>query len=427
MASIRPFAGLRFSPAAGDIGDLVAPPYDVISERERVSLAERSPYNTVWLTLPEECAGDRSKFIKYARSAARISEWRHDGKIATDSPGYYRYVQRFTNPATGKRLARESIICLLKTEPYERGVILPHEQTFPKHKEDRLRLLEATRTHLECIYGLYEDVSGGVADAIRAQSFEPVLCVQTEDGIEHELFHSSFTPEGSDAIASALSSERIWIADGHHRYETALNFRKTLGERAELIPEDYMMIALSGMHDPGLVLLPTHRIVDGVDFSNDVVEQRLQTYFHTAWLPNGELEAEISRLHSENSRVFGVALPGGRGVLATLADATEALNLVGGGASPKLKMLDVSILHDVILAKVFDIHGTDRVRYTRDADEALAAVETGSDTVAIFTNPPSVEDMRQIALGGEKMPQKSTFYYPKLLSGLVFWALEDFK
>ena len=426
MATIRPFTAQRFSPAAGNLADLVAPPYDVISADEREAIGARSEYNTVWLTVPEQIADDRSKFVKYARSSSRLAQWRQEGILqADDKPSLYRYRQSFTNPVTGGHRSREALICLLKVEPYEKGVVLPHEQTFPKHKEDRLRLLEATRAHLECIYGLYED-DGGVRAAIETTPFEIVADVQTDDCISHELARCA--EEGANAvIASQFAERRIWIADGHHRYETALAFRQTLGDKPGLIPEDFMMIALSSMRDPGLILLPTHRIVNGFSTPLAAIEDRFQTYFNTQPYANSMLPERVRELESPDTRVFGVALPGYGGLLLTMEDPCEAIKIIPGDASDLLKMLDVTILHEIILDKILGIKEADNIEYTRDANEAVKRAQEGTSTIAFLMNPPSVEDMRKIALGGEKMPQKSTFYYPKLLSGLVFWSLSDFK
>jgi uncharacterized protein (DUF1015 family) len=158
MATVRPFRGLRYRESAGALENLVAPPYDVLSAEERNAYAAKSPYNIVHLTLPEQKEDDRSKFVKYARSAAALAEWRREGALAEEQrPAFYRYTQTFTIPGTDQSFDRTALIALIKVEPYENGVVLPHEQTFPKHKEDRLRILEATRSHLECIFGLFEE------------------------------------------------------------------------------------------------------------------------------------------------------------------------------------------------------------------------------------------------------------------------------
>ena len=424
MATIKPFRAQRFSPDAGELAHLVAPPYDVISSQGREELGSLSPYNTVWLTLPEAEPDDRSKFVKYGRSSSRLSAWREDGTLVVDDrPNLYRYRQSFTDPVSGKRLTRESIICLIKTEPYEKGVVLPHEQTFPKHKEDRLRLLEATRTHLECIYGLYEDTQDAVAEALKSADFEVVANITTDDGIEHELARTD-SADDLVRIEKAFDSERVWIADGHHRYETAVSFRQSLGELPGPVPEDYMMIALSGMDDPGLILLPTHRIVENFPVPLDQIEPKLRERFETREIANTEILGALLEVKDSETRAFGVALPGGIGLFVTTT-ADEALSWVHGTGSDLLKKLDVTILHDAILRDLFGIEGMDKVGYTRDAGEAIDAVETRPNTVAFLMNPPSVSDMRLIAMGGEKMPQKSTYYYPKLLSGLVFWSMTD--
>lgn len=161
MATIRPFRALRFSQSAGPIEELVAPPYDVLSPEERDAFAAKNPKNIVWITLPEQLPDDRSKFVKYGRSSARLAEWRREGQLAVEPGlGYYRYVQTFSIPGRQEPVTRTSFFALLKTEPYEKGVVLPHEETFPKHKEDRLRLMEATQAIVEPIYGLFEDDDG---------------------------------------------------------------------------------------------------------------------------------------------------------------------------------------------------------------------------------------------------------------------------
>lgn len=425
MAQIRPFTGLRFSPEAGPLADLVAPPYDVLSQSERDALAAKSPHNIVHLTLPEQKDDDRSKFIKYQRSNAALMDWRRTGALSVEArPTYYRYVQSFNIPGTPERLTRTSVIALIKTEPYEKGVVLPHEQTFPKHKEDRLRILEATRAHLECIYGLFEDEGRATFDHLAAAPTSGKVSVTTEDGVEHHL-ELIDDPAACAEISQNLADKKVWIADGHHRYETACTFRAALGERDGLVPEDFMMMALSSMSDPGLVLLPTHRIVSKLGIAPLLIEDTLQRHFNVRKVANGMLMEEISQLAADDTRAFGIALPGEVGLLATLEDPRRALDLIPGDASDDLKMLDVTILHSVILEQLMGVQGLDSISYTRDPDEAVASVKNGA-AAAFLMNPPSVDDMRRIALGGEKMPQKSTYYYPKILSGLVVWSLNDF-
>lgn len=427
MATIRPFHGLRFSSEAGDIADIVAPPYDVISPDERERLAGQSAHNVVRLTLPEQEPDDRSKYVKYARSASRLEEWRRSGVLLReDRPSLYRYTQDFHIPGLPTRLSRTSLIVLLKVEPYANGVVLPHEQTFPKHKEDRLRILEATRSHLECIFGLYEDDDNATHQNVVAAPAELIANFTTQDdAISHRL--ERIQDSGAiSGIVDRLATKKLWIADGHHRYETALAFREMQGEHSGLIPEDFMMMAVCSISDPGLVLLPTHRILKHMPTDAAGLRARLAEHFTIVEAPNKDLMATIDRIAQDKlTRAFGIALPGGNGLIATTKDIAKLANEIDGPGSTDLKQLDVSVLHGYIFAKLLGLTGLDFFGYTRIENEAIEAVDNGAPA-AFLMNPPTVDDMRTIALGGDFMPQKSTYYYPKLLSGLVMWSLKDF-
>ncbi len=424
MATVRPFAGLRFSDATGCLADLVAPPYDVLSDSERDAYAAKNPHNIVHLTLPEQRSDDRSKFVKYARSAALLEEWRRSGAVSPEPrPSFYRYSQTFSVPHG--TFTRRSLVVLLKVEPYDRGVVLPHEQTFPKHKEDRLRLLEATRSHLECIFGLYEDDDRSVHQLVTHAPGTTVADLTTpEDGIRQTLEVVS-DPDAVQSIQDALNDRRLWIADGHHRYETALAFRESLGPRENPIAEDFMMMAVDSMTDPGLVLLPTHRILKTLPCTVPELQARLSAHFEIESAPDAGLMEAIQQKQATGHRAFGVAIPGGQGFVASVKDVDAIAGQIEGSGSQMLKRLDVSILHGFIFEKLLSLTGLDFFSYTRDDREAVGAVGLGAPA-SFLMNPPTVEDMRLIALGGEKMPQKSTYYYPKLLSGLVMWSLKDF-
>lgn len=424
MAVIRPFQGLRYSAEAGSLGILTAPPYDVISEDERISFLERSPRNIVHLTLPEQKSDDRSKFVKYARSAAELAEWRRDGTLLLeDKPAIYRYEQRFYLPHYGD-LVRTSIIALIKTEPYESGVVLPHEQTFPKHKEDRLRILEATRAHLESIFGLFEDPDGHIHSAILKSPAEGTVETISDDGTTQKL-EAITDPEVVNHLAGLLEDRKVWIADGHHRYETARTFRENLGERDGLVAEDFMMIALSSMSDPGLVLLPTHRVLTDIPVDEPTMMSRLGELFHMRETHNSRLMEAIESDKRSGRLAFGLALEGGDGYVLEAKDPERLYAMVPGTHSDDLRKLDVTILHSVIFDQLLAIPGLDSIKYTRDSHQATTWVNEG-DKAGFLMTPPSVDDMRRIALAGEKMPQKSTYYFPKILSGLVLWSLNDF-
>ncbi len=425
MASIRPFLGLRYESHCGPIDTLTAPPYDVLSSSEREEYAARNSHNVVHLTLPEQKSDDRSKYIKYARSAALLTEWRQNGALVREaSPAIYRYTQHFNLLGIEHAFSRTSIIALIKVEPYEKGVVLPHEQTFPKHKEDRMRILEATRSHLECIFGLYEDPNGEVLKAILAAPATTTIRVKSDDGVS-QVLEPITDSEANDRLAALLSDKKVWSADGHPRYETAVAFREALGPRNELVPEDFMMMALCSISDPGLVLLPTHRILKSLPMTQALALASLGEQFHLTEAPNSALMANIEACHCLGERAFGLALPGGTGYVLTERSPDTVLALNDADETDALKGLDVTVLHRVIFEKLLNVHGLEHISYTRDATEAVSAVANGA-AAAFLMNPPSVEDMKTIALKGEKMPQKSTYYYPKILSGLVIWSLNDF-
>ncbi len=426
MATIRPFKGLRFDVGSDRLAKIVAPPYDVISPDQREALAEQDALNVVRLTLPESENGDRSKYIKYARSASRLEEWRTNGSVrAEDRPVYYRYTQEFTVPGHEQIFNRTTLVATIKIEPYENKVVLPHEQTFPKHKEDRLRILEATRSHLECIFGLYEDDNSTLHRAVVEAPARVIAAFVTNDD---EIRHTFEVIEDIDAIeriTSFMDPKTVWIADGHHRYETALAFREQQGEKDGPIAEDFMMMALCSISDPGLVLLPTHRILKNMPVDAAELERRLSEEFEISHVSNAQLMPELERLNREETCALGVALPGGEGLVAVAKNPDALGESIEGPGSQLLKRLDVSILHGYVFGKLLGLTGHDFFSYTRIEQEALDAVENGAPA-AFLMNPPTVEDMRRIAIGGDFMPQKSTYYYPKLLSGLVMWSLKDF-
>lgn len=421
MAVIRPFLGLRFTEAAGEISCLVAPPYDVLSPAQRDDYAARSPHNIVHLTLPESKPDDRSKYVKYARSAALLTEWRREEILAPEGrPTLYRYTQSFRVGAD-ETYTRTSVIALLKVEPYDRGVVLPHERTFPKHKEDRQRLLEATRTHLEQIFGLFEDPDGRVHSSLRVAPVGTAVHVTSDDGVSH-VFEPIVDEATTTDLVNELADKKIWIADGHHRYETALAFREALGEREGDIPEDFLPIALCSMSDPGLVLLPTHRVVSRLGVSRTEALERFASAFDVTETHSSRL---IDGLGRHGPGTFGVAFEGGLGYLLTPKEGVDLFADVPQEGSDRLRQLDVSVLHSLILERMLGVRGQEDITYTRDPLEAVRSADTGAG-VAFLMSPPTVDDMQAIALGGERMPQKSTYYFPKILSGLVLWNLNDF-
>jgi uncharacterized protein (DUF1015 family) len=342
VADIRPFRALRY--AVPDLAEVVAPPYDVLSDEDRAAYRARSPYNIVHLTLPdseEEAARD-------------LERWRRDGVLVEDGePAYWWLSQRYTGP-DGVERTRSGVVAALRAEPYDAGVVLPHERTHAGPKEGRLRLLTATRTHLEPIFLLWDgtiDVDGlGEPDLAAAES-----------GVEARLWR--LDPGFGDALTEELRDAQLLIADGHHRYETALAF-----------PESpWLMVVIVPTDQEGLTIFPTHRLVRSVEAHGTPIE------------PPGD------------------ELPG--------------LVLYRDGA---YELIDESSLGERVLdPEVVDRLGPEGVSYTPSRDEAVAAVDRGDAGAAFLLRPTRIEDVWEIARRGEVMPQKSTFFYPKLTSGLL--------
>jgi uncharacterized protein (DUF1015 family) len=348
MATVRPFRALRY--AVPDLADVVAPPYDVISERQRAEYLARSPYNVVRLTLPDD-----------EQQAARdLAAWRESGVLVEEhEPSYWWLAQDYVGP-DGVARRREGFVAALRAEPYENRVVLPHERTHAGPKEGRLRLLRATRTQLEPIFLLWDgtiDVEG---------LGEPDLSVD-EGGVTARLWR--LDAAFGDALTEELRDAQLLIADGHHRYETALAFHEEDGTEESA----WLMVVIVPTDQEGLTIFPTHRVARSVD--------------GVAGTPIEEP---------------GEELPG-----LVLYRAGRYEQLAGDG-------LDVQIV---------DALSPQGVTYTPQRAEAVAAVDRGDAEAAFLLRPTRIEDVWEIAGRGEVMPQKSTFFYPKLTSGLLFLPL----
>lgn len=405
MATIRAFRATRF---ARLIPEVVAPPYDVIDEELRTELASRNPYNIVHLTLP---AGEDDR---YTNAAQTLQHWLADGVLREDStPAIYRYIQRFYDPLTHMERIRTGYFVLLHTEPYEKGVVLPHEHTFPGVKEDRFRLLQAARTHMETIFGLFEDTPAfqeSIADAL----WEPLAQVEGDDlpeGNFHKLERITHPVEVA-RFERAFENSRVWIADGHHRYETALRFGQTYG--AEGSPERFVPILLVPMDDPGLVILPTHRILSATPpGSPDEWRARLSNEFH---LIPVEPDTLVAQMAQHNGEAIGFMWNGGAWLIRPKAYPTVE------GLPDALIRLDSWILHERVMPALG--YQNPAKTYTRSAEEAMEAVRSGKAQAAFLLNPPPLRALQQIASAGGKMPHKSTYFHPKVLSGLILWQVK---
>jgi len=431
MVDILPFRGVRYDPAAagGDLSDLVAPPYDVISPAEQAALYEKHPANVVRLILGREDD-------KYAQAARLFREWLACGVLkADDEPALYVYHQTFADPATGKPAPeRMGLICLLKLEDYSTGRVLPHEKTLTGPKTDRLELLHATEAQFESIYGLYLDPDQSVQSFLREYDDRETV-IERVDGLvgsSHRI--ERITDSNAHAVLRDLLADTpVFIADGHHRYETALNYRREVRAATsaqpedEPLPADYILITLTAFEDEGLLVLPTHRLVRNVPPEKiAALPDALAARFTVSNSSPEAVEAAIAAEADNDKVAFGVVLPPGQVHLAVLnIPADEA----AGADVPAAERLPVTLLGSLILEPCLGIDAAavtagEHVSYTRDLREAVAAVEGGDALAAFLLGRPTVQEIKEVSLAGDVMPQKSTFFFPKLLSGLVMRDLK---
>jgi uncharacterized protein (DUF1015 family) len=406
VADVRPFRALGYSPAAGPLGDLVSPPYDVISPEERRLYLAASPYNAVRLILPE---------VAYDEVGGLIASWMHDGVLgAADEPLLIAWTQAFTLD-DGVERERRTILAAVGLEPYEARVVRPHERTHAGPKEDRLRLTRAVRTNLSPVFGLYPDPAQAAWAAIAPQG-PPLAEMADRDGTVHRVWRVT-DPAVHAAVADAMRERWILIADGHHRYETALAYREErraeAGGNGAEGPYDRVLMGLTALDDPGLVVLPTHRLLSRWPEGADAAF-RAQ--------PAASLEELRAALAAapEEVTALGLVLPDGMRLITAAVPA---------GTSPA-ERLDVAALEREILiprlgADQAALAHDGELSYTKDAAEAARLVAEGEVAAAVIMRPIPKSAVAAVAEAGETMPQKSTYFFPKLLTGVAFHSLVD--
>jgi uncharacterized protein (DUF1015 family) len=418
MAEIAPFRGVVYDPArAGTLDRLLAPPYDVISPPERAALAAKSPHNFVRIDLPEG-EGDG----KYAHAARELQRWLVEGVLRRDQrPALYRYHQRFTSG--GREHTRKGFISRIRLRRYEERVVLPHERTLSGPKLDRLKLTRACRAHLSQVFALYSDPSQRIdAEFADLESAAPELEGGTDDGAVHRVWRM-VDPGAQQRVAAALADAKVYIADGHHRYETMLAIRDELRPQARSPRSsiEYGPIFLTGMQDPGLIVLPTHRVVHGLrGFELDVFLDQLRNRFEVRELRGGP-EAVREELAAAGRKGTALALASGPRVFLLALRAGQDASVPG---PEPVRKLDVAVLHSLVLEEML---GIDRVaqerqtnlRYVKDFARALEEARLPETQAVFLLNPTGVAQLKAVADAGEIMPQKSTYFFPKLASGLV--------
>ncbi len=429
MAVIAPFRALRFDTTRfSDLSQVIAPPYDVISEPDREALEARSDRNIVRLDLPRG-EGD----AKYENARRSLDRWIEDGTLRRDpKPAIYRYEQTFQFPPGGTRYVRTGFIANLLLTPFGDGVVLPHEHTLSGPKLDRQKLIRTTRAHFSQIFTLYRDPAGDSEAALAAAASRPAdVDTTTPDGCRHRLWVVT-DPRAIGQLTQVMAEKQVMIADGHHRYETMVSLRDELrpaGAPAGQAGADWGTVFFARAEDPGLLVLPTHRMVQNIrpaTLAN--LREAASGVFEVVSGSERTAAAIESRLAREGQRQVTLALrESGRSETIWLKLRPDAdLSLLG---PPALRALDVTVLHSLILGPLL---GIDReamakqsfLSYTHDTDEALARVDSGQVQGAFFMNPTQVNQVLTACEAGFVLPQKSTYFQPKLATGLVMARIE---
>jgi uncharacterized protein (DUF1015 family) len=429
MAEIAPFAGLRYDLSRvtdGDAARVLAPPYDVISEGERLDLEARHPHNVVRLELPRG-EGD----ARYPAAARLLDAWIAEGIVRRDAaPAFYAYEQQFA--FAGRGYKRHGFFAAVRLEPFERRVVLPHERTLSGPKEDRRKLISATRAQTSQIFGLYRDPAGAAEVELADATLDaPSLDATTPDGVRHRLWAVT-DPQRIARLAALLQGKQILIADGHHRYETMLGLRDTLrapGAAPGHDAADFVTMFLARAEDPGLLVLPTHRLVkDLPGFDAATLRAAASAAFEVTIGPEATPAAIEERLVREGQSrvVFALRFPGQAETTWLALRPLVDLSALG---PPALRGLDVTVLHHVLLGPLLGIDAEAMARqaylaYTHDTAEAMARAAAGEAQAAFLMNATKVGQVLDACEAGFVLPQKSTYFQPKLAAGLVMYRIE---
>jgi uncharacterized protein (DUF1015 family) len=434
MAEIRAFRAFRYDLGrVGALSDVVAPPYDVIDPALQQALYDRSPYNVIRLILNKDEPGDSETDNRYVRAARCLRAWQQEGILAQDSArALYVYHQEFE--VEGQRYTRRGFLARVRLERFGEGQIFPHEETLAGPKADRLRLFRATAMNLSPVFGLYPDAAGAVqAQLDAAVRRSPPLEATDHLGVVSRLWPVT-EQHAVSAVAGRMGPKPVFIADGHHRYETALRYldeRREAGDvrDAEAAP-NFVLMMLVSMSDPGLVILPTHRLVSGIaDLTADRLRDLLREHFHLETVGQGEKAARDTweLLQADGGQeVLGFGtVADGTWQTARLRSPDEMAGLASDH-SPAWRSLGVSILHVLVLGRLLAerLSGQPQCRYVHLLREVLEATSARQCQLGVVVPPATMGHVEQIAGNLEKMPPKSTYFYPKLLSGLVFNSLK---
>jgi len=423
MAKIFPFPAYRYSSQAGSISELVTQPYDKISAEMQEGYYSASPHNVIRLIKGKEEPSDDDSNNVYSRAAATLDQWIDDSILQRETePALFPYFQQFDHPETGKTFVRKGFIGLTQAVDYSAGIVHGHELTHSGPKLDRLQLTRHTRAHFGQLFMLYDDPESVVdAGLDRAAVGPPLISVRDEFGVTHTVWKID-DPAEIAQIQATMETKKLLVADGHHRYETALAYAK---ENPGIPGAGKVMMTFVNMSAPGLVVLATHRVLGGLPgFDGEAVLSKAAEFFDIERLDSAaELQQRLES-PADGRCAIGVVL---RGIApCLLTGKTEAIDAALGSLTPKERSLDVVVLHKLLLEKALGVSEEDvkelrNIRYVRGAEAAVSEVQNGSAQAAFLPRPVSVHDVAEISFAGGVMPQKSTDFYPKLLAGLTIY------
>ena len=439
MAKVAPFKALRFNnDLIPDLGKAVCPPYDVINEEQQEGFYQASPHNIIRVELNKTQKSDGLEENRYTRSASHLKSWIDSGVLKPEpSPCFYLAQTEYVDDK-GSQRTRTGFFCLLKVEDFSTGVVLPHEKTFTGHKEDRFKLTEATSSNISPIFAVFPDEGNLVETAL--QEARPKKAAEDfidPMGLKQKL-HAVCDQEALDKVRKLMSDKVIFIADGHHRYETALAYRdhmrKLHPEAGPEAPFEYVLVYLVGMSDPGLTIFPCHRVLPKLHgFNARDFLLHAQNYFDHSELPLVQ-DAKADKAAVTEALAKAGEKGNSLGLVSAESDKAYILTLKKGapvewdGISPTLQGLDVVVLTHVVLEKILGMDDTVRdhthsIEYVSDMAQVIEQVRSQKARTAFLVNPTRMEQVKAVAKAGEIMPRKATYFYPKVLTGLVIYHM----
>ena len=424
MIEVIPFHGLLYDTATHPLIEVTAPPYDVIPPALQESLYQKNPHNIVRLILGKEFSTDSEMDNRYIRASKTFRQWLEEGVLVRDSqPGFYLYSQEYE--FEGGKFCRTGFFARVKTEAFSKGNILPHEFTLSKAKTDRTHLLNACHANFSPIFGLYSDPEGNIDSLLKDDGkLEPVSVI--DDGsVVHRIWRLN-NASVCQKISDRIRDKKIYIADGHHRYETALAFAEANQEKIEDC--SHVMMFLTNMDSDSMSIFPIHRVAKSPQpFDRESFLQKVGEYFDIApWsgpLNGTEIKSRLQELGNKQI-TFCTYMGKDHTFILTVKDPRNVLPLLDSNEPKDMQILDVMQLHAILFRHILkidtrEIAGQQYVSYKVNSDEAMGLVDSGESDVAFFMNPTLIDQVRRLAEKGIRLPQKATFFYPKLLSGLV--------